>query len=134
MTKSNGGTMASPTTRTEAEVEELRRVLTARRDEMRAEYERSIADISELQRGRLTESAGDDQVDVGAKTLEHEQEVSLANAILERVTQAERAIDRLAEGSYGFCERCGGAIPTERLAAFPSATLCITCKQLEERR
>ncbi|HEY0535170.1 MAG TPA: TraR/DksA C4-type zinc finger protein, partial [Actinoplanes sp.] len=31
-------------------------------------------------------------------------------------------------------ERCGNAIPVERLAAFPSATLCVSCKQLEERR
>jgi DnaK suppressor protein len=46
----------------------------------------------------------------------------------------ERAIDRLGEGNYGYCERCGSAIPVERLAAFPSATLCVSCKQLEERR
>ncbi len=30
--------------------------------------------------------------------------------------------------------RDGGQIPVERLAAFPSATLCVSCKQLEERR
>ena len=46
----------------------------------------------------------------------------------------ERALERLDEGSYGWCERCGNPIPVERLAAFPSATLCVTCKQLEERR
>ena len=40
----------------------------------------------------------------------------------------------LDDGQYGWCERCGNAIPVERLAAFPSATLCVTCKQLEERR
>ena len=46
----------------------------------------------------------------------------------------ERALERLDEGHYGWCERCGNAIPVERLAAFPSATLCVSCKQLEERR
>jgi DnaK suppressor protein len=46
----------------------------------------------------------------------------------------DRAIDRLGEGNYGWCERCGNPIPVERLAAFPSATLCVSCKQLEERR
>ena len=51
-----------------------------------------------------------------------------------RVGQVERALERLDDGSYGWCERCGNAIPVERLAAFPSATLCVTCKQLEERR
>ena len=46
----------------------------------------------------------------------------------------ERALERLDGGGYGWCERCGNPIPVERLAAFPSATLCVTCKQLEERR
>ncbi len=81
-----------------------------------------------------TDSAGDDQADTGTKTFEREQEISLANNILERISQVERALERLDEGNYGWCERCGNPIPVERLAAFPSATLCVTCKQLEERR
>ena len=121
-------------TRTAAETEKIRAALLERRDELREEYDQTINDIAELQRDRLTDSAGDDQADTGTKTFEREQEISLANNILERITQVERALERLDEGSYGWCERCGNAIPVERLAAFPSATLCVTCKQLEERR
>jgi DnaK suppressor protein len=91
-------------------------------------------EIAELQRDRLTDSAGDDQADTGTKTFEREQEISLANSILERINQVDRALERLQDGTYGYCERCGNAIPIERLTAFPSATLCVTCKQLEERR
>jgi DnaK suppressor protein len=113
-------TRAAPkTTRTAAETEKIRVAL---------------AELAELQRDRLTDSAGDDQADTGTKTFEREQEISLANNILERINQVERALERLDEGSYGWCERCGNQIPVERLAAFPSATLCVTCKQLEERR
>jgi DnaK suppressor protein len=121
-------------TRSAAETERIRAALAARRDELREEYDQHLAEIAELQRDRLTDSAGDDQADTGTKTFEREQEISLANSILERTTQVERALERLDEGSYGWCERCGNAIPVERLAAFPSATLCVTCKQLEERR
>lgn len=120
--------------RSAAETETIREALTARRNELQEEYEQTLSDITELQRERLTDSAGDDQADTGTKTFEREQEITLANAILERVTQVERALERLDEGSYGWCERCGNAIPVERLAAFPSATLCVSCKQLEERR
>ena len=120
--------------RSAAETERIRAALAARRDELREEYELHLAEIAELQRERLTDSAGDDQADTGSKTFEREQEISLAHSILERTTQVERALERLDEGSYGWCERCGNAIPVERLAAFPSATLCVTCKQLEERR
>ena len=128
-------TKAAPkTTRTTAETEKIRVALAAKRDELKDEYDATISEITELQRDRLTDSAGDDQADTGTKTFEREQEISLANSILERVTQVERALERLDEGGYGWCERCGNPIPVERLAAFPSATLCVTCKQLEERR
>jgi DnaK suppressor protein len=125
---------ATKRTRTAAETKKIHEALLERRDELQGDYDRTLAEITELQRGRLTDSAGDDQADTGTKTGEHEQEITLANSLLERITQVERAIDRLGEGNYGYCERCGNAIPVERLAAFPSATLCVSCKQLEERR
>lgn len=127
-------TAAKKGDRSAAETEKIRVALTARRDELQEEYDHTLVEIAELQRDRLTDSAGDDQADTGTKTFEREQEITLANNILERITQVERALERLDEGSYGWCEKCGNPIPVERLAAFPSATLCVTCKQLEERR
>ncbi|GAA3251606.1 TraR/DksA family transcriptional regulator [Dactylosporangium siamense] len=121
-------------TRSAAETEKIRVALIERRDELKAEHDQTLVEIAELQQHRLTDSAGDDQADTGTKTFEREQEITLANNILERVNQVERALERLDEGGYGWCEKCGNAIPVERLAAFPSATLCVTCKQLEERR
>ena len=121
-------------TRSAAETKKISTALVARRDELQAEYDQTLTEITELQRERLDDSAGDDTADTGTKTFEREQEITLANNLLERITQVERAIDRLGEGNYGWCEKCGNAIPVERLAAFPSATLCVSCKQLEERR
>jgi DnaK suppressor protein len=125
---------ATKRTRSAAETKKIRAALEERRQELQTEYDQTLLEIAELQRERLTDSAGDDQADTGTKTLEREQEITLANNLLERITQVERAIDRLGEGNYGWCEKCGNAIPVERLAAFPSATLCVSCKQLEERR
>jgi RNA polymerase-binding transcription factor DksA len=48
--------------------------------------------------------------------------------------QIEHALRRTADGTYGICESCGNAIGKQRLLAFPRATLCMTCKQREERR
>ncbi|GLY93488.1 TraR/DksA family transcriptional regulator [Actinoplanes sp. NBRC 103695] len=121
-------------TRSAAETKKINTALVERRDELQAEYDQTLTEIAELQRDRLDDSAGDDTADTGTKTFEREQEITLANNLLERITQVERAIDRLGEGNYGWCEKCGNAIPVERLAAFPSATLCVSCKQLEERR
>ncbi|GAA4898134.1 TraR/DksA family transcriptional regulator [Stackebrandtia albiflava] len=120
--------------RSDAEIGEIREALDERLRELREEYEGAIVGISEAQRERLADSAGDDQVDSGSKTVEREQEISLANSVRERMIQVERALERLDDGDYGICEKCGTAIPAARLAAFPSATLCVNCKQLEERR
>ncbi len=130
----SAGKTAAKRTRSAAETEKIRVALVERRDELQQEYDSSLSEISELQRERFADSAGDDQADTGTKTFEREQEITLANTLLERINQVERAIDRVGEGNYGWCEKCGNAIPVERLAAFPSATLCVSCKQLEERR
>ena len=78
--------------------------------------------------------AGDDQADAGAKTFEREHELALTHNARELLAQNERALARIVDGTYGVCESCGEAIGKARLQAFPRATLCVACKQREERR
>ena len=80
------------------------------------------------------EGAGDDQADSGTKTFEREHEMSLVINARDMVLQTERALDRIDSKSYGNCEDCSHPIGKERLQVFPRATLCIICKQKEERR
>ncbi len=80
------------------------------------------------------EGAGDDQADAGNKTFEREHEMSLLINARDMVIQTERAIDRIDNKSYGVCEVCGSQIGKARLEVFPRATLCMSCKQKEERR
>lgn len=92
-----------------------------------------MATLTELQQS-LSDGSGDDQADAGSKTFEREHEMSLANNRFHLIIQTEHALERIANGSYGRCESCGKPIAKARLQAFPSATLCVTCKQREERR
>ncbi len=78
--------------------------------------------------------AGDDQADAGTKTFEREHEMSLVYNARDMVTQTERAVERIDNKSYGKCEECGSFIGKDRLQVFPRATLCMACKQKEERR
>jgi RNA polymerase-binding transcription factor DksA len=78
--------------------------------------------------------AGDDQADAGAKTFEREHEISLVYNARDMVLQTERALERIDTKTYGRCEDCGSAIGKARLQVFPRATLCMLCKQKEERR
>ena len=91
-----------------------------------AEMEALIADSGE--------GAGDDQADSGTKTFEREHEMSLVINARDMVLQTERALDRIDSKSYGNCEDCSNPIGKERLQVFPRATLCMICKQKEERR
>ncbi len=80
------------------------------------------------------EGAGDDQADAGTKTFEREHEMSLVINARDMVLQTERALERIDSKRYGNCEECGNAIGKARLQVFPRATLCMLCKQKEERR
>ncbi len=118
---------------TEAEVAEVRDQLSAEADALRTDIERAESDIAS-RLGDAVGDAGDDQADVGAKTFEREHELALTHNARELLGQNERAIARIETGTYGTCESCGEAIGKARLQAFPRATLCVTCKQREERR
>jgi DnaK suppressor protein len=80
------------------------------------------------------DGAGNDQADVGSTTFERDHEMSLANNARDMLAQTEHALERIDNGSYGICESCGQPIGKMRLMAFPRATLCLSCKQREERR
>ena len=81
-----------------------------------------------------TEGAGRDPADVGSTNFERDQEMSLVQNARDMLDQAQNALRRLDSGQYGWCEVCGQPIGKDRLIAFPRATLCLACKQREERR
>ena len=78
--------------------------------------------------------AGDDQADAGAKTFQREYDLSLTQNARELLDLSQNALARIDDGSYGVCVSCGQPIGKARLQAFPRATLCVACKQREERR
>lgn len=50
------------------------------------------------------------------------------------IKKIDESIARIESGEYGYCDSCGVEIGLKRLEARPTATLCIDCKELEERR
>lgn len=50
-----------------------------------------------------------------------------------QLSQVRRALDRLADGSYGSCLHCGSAIGVKRLAALPWTPYCIACQDRLEK-
>lgn len=118
---------------TAAEIKAIRSEISKELDRLRKE----LAVVEQEMDALIQESgegAGDDQADAGAKTFEREHEMSLVINARDMVLQTERALERIDNKSYGNCEECGSPIGKARLQVFPRATLCMLCKQKEERR
>lgn len=81
----------------------------------------------------LVESASqantDDEHDPEGATLAFERQhlAALIGQMQDRLVGIDAALARIDGGSYGQCERCGGPVGTERLAARPTATTCVAC-------
>ncbi|MFE5125295.1 TraR/DksA C4-type zinc finger protein [Streptomyces sp. NPDC056669] len=115
------------------EVDEARAGLLTEAGRLRTEILASEQAITGLMRDS-GDGAGDDQADTGTKNITREHEMALAGNAREMLLQTERALERLDTGTYGLCENCGNAIGKARMQAFPRATLCVECKQRQERR
>ena len=75
------------------------------------------------------------EADAGFSDRSHSTEergrvIATARALRANLREVERALERIDDGSYGTCERCGKPIGQERLEAIPWALLCIDCKKL----
>ncbi|WP_202469905.1 TraR/DksA family transcriptional regulator [Streptomyces sp. SID2888] len=118
---------------TPEEVSEARAELQSEATRLRGEIDASEQALVGLMRDS-GDGAGDDQADTGTKNITREHEMALAANAREMLEQTERALGRLDAGTYGLCESCGNPIGKARMQAFPRATLCVECKQKQERR
>ena len=118
---------------TSAELEQVRAELETEVATLRADVARAAYGIAEGLNGSVRD-AGDDDADTGSKAFERERELALTQNARALLDQGERALSRIDAGTYGVCESCGQPIGKARLRAFPQATLCVTCKQRQERR
>jgi DnaK suppressor protein len=118
---------------TENEIEEVVHVLTADRERLTAELDEAEREFADLIID-TSDGAGFDQADIGTSSMERDQEISVAANARDMLVQIEHAVERITNGTYGVCESCGQPIGKARLMAFPRATLCLPCKQREERR
>ncbi|WP_350347467.1 TraR/DksA C4-type zinc finger protein [Agromyces sp. G08B096] len=113
-------------------VAKFEKLLLAERSEAEsrlAEHRQGMAEV----RVARSDASADDEHDPEGPTMTQEwsqRTAVLADAEAE-VADVDRALARLADGTYGVCERCGKPITVARLEARPTATLCIDCARLE---
>jgi DnaK suppressor protein len=64
---------------------------------------------------------------------EWELTLALREQAKAKVETTRRVLQKLKEGAYGICERCGADINPERLEIVPLASLCIRCARSDQR-
>ena len=108
--------------------------LEAKRDELQANIaqltEAHPAPVDPLEAGE----APQDFEDVAVDFLETQQEQSLLVNELALLTEVQRALKRIEDGTYGKCVNCGQPIPEKRLEAIPWAARDVKCEEQLERR
>lgn len=121
---------------TKRELDAIRKSLEEERDQLA----KQSAEIEEASFGTpQSEISGEmsfdeEFADAGTATFERERDLSLANNIKDLLEKIERALEKIDDGTYGLCERCGEPIEPARMKALPYALLCIKDAQAEGRR
>ncbi len=110
------------------QLEHFRNILDALKDELQDDIDRTVHTMQD----EATVFA--DPNDRASQ--ESDIALELRNRDRERklIKKIDESIARIDAGDYGYCNSCGVEIGLKRLEARPTATLCIDCKELEERR
>jgi DnaK suppressor protein len=102
----------------------LHKSLMGRRDELRKRLGGELKDL----RSSKTAEIGD-AADLAFDSGSEEVSSQLAELESRELSQIERSLARLKQGSYGVCEGCQKKIPVARLNALPYSTTCIECQR-----
>ncbi|MGH2751979.1 MAG: TraR/DksA family transcriptional regulator [Actinomycetota bacterium] len=126
---------ARPAKFDKGQLDAIRKQLESERGDLERQLEELTADSFDGTQSDMTGEVGldDDFADAGSATFERERDLSIQNNIRDLIGQTTRAIQRIDDGNYGTCERCGNPIEAARLKALPHALLCMDCKRREER-
>jgi DnaK suppressor protein len=111
---------------TQENKEYFRGLLSQRLDELIAEANdtvKSIAGPKDICPDFLDRAYMEYEADISLRLKERE------NRLMKKIRSA---IQKLDEGNFGVCEKCGRGISEERLKARPMAVLCIKCKKKQE--
>ena len=111
--------------------------LTLHRDKLLALRTELLGDMTKMEDVSLqdhakTISIPTDKEELGRDNSEQELTLTLLGSDEDILDQVEAAIQRIENGDYGWCEKCGEAIPKNRLDAIPYAADCVRCALQEE--
>lgn len=110
----------------------LKRYLEERRKNTERELANLKAEDPFSDTDRIVDNAASD-TDV-KEQVSHQRIEAIQAELNRNLIRIKKTLTKIGVGKYGVCEKCGKMIDTERLAAFPTAELCINCAKKEEKQ
>ena len=110
----------------EKKLEHFRSLLNDQLKELMEEAARTVNDMT------ITEGEFPDPTDRASWESDRNFLLRIRERERNLITKIREALERINEGTFGICERCGEPISEKRLEARPVTTLCIKCKQEQE--
>ena len=109
-------------------INQLMERLKDRRQYLLGEVKQRLKEFKNSGTDRLSDTA-----DIASNMIDDESVMSIAQGEAKEIEQIDYALNKIKNGKYGNCENCGKGINKERLMAIPFVSLCIKCKEDEER-
>jgi DnaK suppressor protein len=103
----------------------LHKALTGRRTELRSRLGGELEDLRNFKTADSSGDSADAAFDAGSEEIASQ----LAELEARELSQIERALARMKQGTYGLCEGCQSKIPVARLNALPYSTTCVQCQR-----
>lgn len=104
-------------------------------EERRKDLEKKLNELRKedpfTDKTRLLDQASDDSE--AQDKADHERTTALQKQINIALIETKKALSKIKIGKYGMCENCGKMIDTDRLAAMPTARLCLECAKKRTR-
>lgn len=108
-------------------------------EDRRAEIESDVSYMAKEMRSIGVEqddengSLGNHIAEDGSSVSEAERIVTITEDFQQILAQINSALERMNEGTYGTCQRCGKPVGEDRIEAFPYVAFCIECQSTIER-
>lgn len=112
-------------------LEEFRKMLLSKKDELIAEAVQSVGELTQVQ------EVLPDMTDQASAEMERNFMLRIKDRERKLIMKINQVLKKIDDGSYGVCEICGDQINEARLRARPETTQCIECKtdmEEQERR
>ena len=121
---------------TKKETDDLRVRLQQERKELQTQLATIEEDAFSSTQSDLAGDVGldDESADAGTATFEREKDLSIEQNVRDLLHKIDGALKRMADGTYGICERCGRPIEKTRIKALPYVDLCIKDAKAQSRR